>query len=259
MILLVASLVLNDGWVGYSGSPRVLGSHPTIRMVSERIDVTIHRWIAHVDCRFTFKNEGPATSVRIGFPDQGDNDLVGDETRSIYEHFRSYVDNKRVRTELLPKTVPGGSDIRVFQVKTVRFQRGQTRRIREVYDVDLGSNPIEWPIPPGAGIQEFNYVFHTGSTWKGAIGRSELNVRFAQDAQVGAAAVRLGDEVDTSQIEYSKRSSQRDLVQTKHWRSFVVKGRSIRLIRRNWKPKSEDDVRLLFGPHLRGKDFPLDK
>ncbi len=102
-LVLFSGAVANDGWVGYTGAPRIEGKHPTVRMVDEVIHIRIGKTEMTADCRFTFKNEGNAASVRIGFPDH-DSDPYLDPKKgiqSIYRSFKSYVDGKPVKTKLI--------------------------------------------------------------------------------------------------------------------------------------------------------------
>jgi hypothetical protein len=61
----------DDGAVlGEGGAMAPMREHPSIRMVSERVvaDLTLEGPDV-VDCVFRFRNEGPATTVRMGFPE----------------------------------------------------------------------------------------------------------------------------------------------------------------------------------------------
>src|ERR1043165_5702005 len=60
----------DDAYVeGGSGVVRALRGHPAIRMVSEEVDITVPA--GKVTAKFVFRNEGPATEVIIGFPEEG--------------------------------------------------------------------------------------------------------------------------------------------------------------------------------------------
>ncbi len=66
----------DDAAITWSGSPKMLSGHPTVRMVSEKIILNVTPLTGDAeghtdaDCTFVFKNDGPACSVRIGFPDR---------------------------------------------------------------------------------------------------------------------------------------------------------------------------------------------
>ena len=61
----------NDGGIHMGGSPGLLHGHPTVTMTGEVIKMTVDDAKVTVDCRFVFTNNGPACTVRMGFPDQG--------------------------------------------------------------------------------------------------------------------------------------------------------------------------------------------
>ena len=137
--------------------------HPSIRMVSERVYVRLEPTVAHVRCRFVFKNEGPATTVRMGFPD------VSAERQHLLS-FKSWIDGKQVSTrriqDITESPEPRGW-ITSWIVKDVRFGRNQTRTIVDQYD---------GPIREEGRRTEFTYILTTGANWKGKIGRAEIVV-----------------------------------------------------------------------------------
>ncbi|HWA83888.1 MAG TPA: hypothetical protein VG820_10660 [Fimbriimonadaceae bacterium] len=246
----------DDGWIGYSGAPKLMGSHPSVRMVSEVVRATIHREKADVVCDFVFRNDGPACTVRMGFPDYNDNRLPGDENRSIYNSFKSTVDGKEVENELEPKKAPELQSYpkgwnSAFEVKSVRFAKGQTRRIREVYRVPLGTLAIHGEIE-GKGVPAeriFTYVFSTGSTWHGPIGRAEMTITFAADAPIGKGRVvllggPLGDKLWDWRTKHPRAIGGEA-------RNLRLAGRTLHLLKKNWKPTDRDDLRLAVGMYYR--------
>src|SRR5436309_1203389 len=81
----------DDAYVeGASGVVRALRGHPAIRMVSEEVHITLPA--GKVEAKFVFKNEGPATEVVIGFPEEG-KDGTGE---THMKGFRSAVDGQAV-------------------------------------------------------------------------------------------------------------------------------------------------------------------
>src|SRR5258706_15602572 len=68
--LAVASRALSDdAYVeGAGGVVRGMRGHRNIRMVSEEVRIKLPE--GNVEAKFIFKNEGPATDVTIGFPEQ---------------------------------------------------------------------------------------------------------------------------------------------------------------------------------------------
>jgi hypothetical protein len=232
---IAAGGLTNDGWIGYSGTPRIEGKHPTIRMVSEVVHIKVERDSMTADCLFTFKNEGAACSARIGFPDYDSDDYEDPKPKSIFSSFRSYVDGKPVKTSLAV-----GESFKNWQVKSVSFAKGQTRKVRNVYKVDLGQLTIGGGESSVPMTWQATYVVETGRSWKGTIGSSKVIFDFA-----GAEAVK-------SPIKLAKWN-QEDSDSDKFWKSHLstvmwdgfakptVSGRQVIFERKNWEPKSDDD------------------
>ncbi|HVT10833.1 MAG TPA: hypothetical protein VHE55_01090 [Fimbriimonadaceae bacterium] len=248
----------DDGWIGYSGSPKLMASHPSVRMVSEVVRVTIHRQTADVVCDFVFRNAGSACDVRMGFPDYSGNRMPGDANKSVFMSFKSTVDGKRVDTTLEPAKAPEDADFNAkgwnsaFQVKSVHFGKGQTRRVRDSYQVRLGTVAIHGEVPGKGEPAEriFSYIFSTGGSWHGSIGRAEMVITFADDAPIGKGKLAL----TKGPLDYDKLWEWR----VKHPHAvggaqsgFDPRGRTLRLLKKNWKPTKRDDVELAVGMYYR--------
>src|SRR5258706_13316834 len=151
-------------------------------MQSELVQMELHEKVIKVDCKFVFHNSGPACTVRMGFPDQGvgamepyqGDPLPKKNLKATFLTYESYVDGKKVPTELLPT-----DDRSLFwHAKTVTFPADSDCIIRDVYT-----------LPPGQQVTNENglymqtyYVLHTGASWKGPIGRAEIAIMFGPDA-----------------------------------------------------------------------------
>lgn len=246
----------NDGWVGYTGAPRIEGKHPTVRMVDEVIHLKIGRDFMTADCRFTFKNEGNAASVRIGFPDHDSDNYLDPKKgiQSIYSSFKSYVDGKPMKTKLIDASEDMG-----WQVKTVKFGKGQTRRIRNVYSVELGKLALsgKWSSnrePRGLCGQ---YILSTGRSWKGNIGSTKIIVDFEKSSLVKTpiqVQSLLAHDLASNAARWEKN---RGLVM---WAGFAppkVQGRRLTFERKNWEPNKDgdDDLFLKFGIYPRPKSW----
>jgi hypothetical protein len=90
----------DDGWLYFNGAPKLMYGMSQIRMVREFVRVKIYEGHSRVYCRFVFRNDGPATVARIGFPDgdtRTDDDqgyAKGAKLKSSMGSFRSCVDGK---------------------------------------------------------------------------------------------------------------------------------------------------------------------
>lgn len=191
LVLWAGAASANDGGISYGGSPRLLEGHPSVSMQSEVIRMTVGPDKATVDCRFVFRNSGAACRVRMGFPDQArgaDNPEEDSEggpapktkPQSAFTSFRSYVDGHLVPTEL----IHGAHGGNWWHAKVVAFPAHRTVNVRDVYTVPLGGQIID-----RGSMSQTSYILHTGSSWHGPIGRSEVDVTFTPQSAVRAPLV----------------------------------------------------------------------
>jgi len=163
-----APLHADEAYVATAGGAvRLMRSHASVRMVSERVQARVSTELIEVDCTFLMKNEGPADTVLVGFPDGS----MGGENCNDLMSFRSWVDGHEVECTRLPdaQAAPGDSEacIDYWWVKPVFFPRGGARILRDRYTV--------WPESfPGLGLGAFEYILSTGASWKGNIGTAEV-------------------------------------------------------------------------------------
>ncbi len=174
LCVLALAAVANDSHVVGDGGRvhRMNGKHTTIRMVRERVQMDVYAGYFDVDVHFLFKNDGPKTTVQMGFPESGGGDINSGE----YSHhtgflsFHTWVDDQPVTAKRLPASAPE-CEYRTFWVKTVPFAAGQSRTVRVQY-----SSPT---FDESTGEEFINYDF-TGGNWKGAVDESLLEISFHQ-------------------------------------------------------------------------------
>src|SRR2546421_6444969 len=169
----------DDAAIAFGGNPKMLHGHPSIRMVSERVIIVAGTKTDAVDCRFVFKNEGPACNVRMGFPDEGDGSYLtaieeGDMPHpyGCIQHFRSWIDGRRVATTTVENKNYENGPVS-WHTKIVHFAAGQTRVVTDRYSVP-------WGLIHDPTIRITQYTMHTGSSWKGPIGSAVLSVTFRE-------------------------------------------------------------------------------
>lgn len=180
LILLVSLLQLpvraNDSAViGAGGRWKRQGSGKTsVRMVKESVLLTLDQINSYtVQADFEFKNLGPATTVKMGFPEDGFGDIDNKafKTRSAFNDFETRVDGQKTAVTRLPAAIDE-EEYTAFWVKSVSFKRGQTRKIQVKYRAPYGS--IADPVNTSC-----SYDF-TGGNWFGTVEQSVLTVRFAR-------------------------------------------------------------------------------
>jgi len=242
---LAAAASANDGGISYGGAPRLLSGHPSVSMESEVINMTVGKKSTTVDCRFVFRNHGPACTVRMGFPDQGEGANDPDEEHSddyasrpavtLFHSFRSWVDGSEVRTKLIRSNESG----LFWHAKTVRFPANGAHIVRDLYTVDIGGGIVGVAHQKSVFGAETSYTLHTGASWHGPIGRSEVNVRFARPDIT--PPLSLGTRFD-SEIANTSAHVIRYAGPCKP----TVDGTTLRFVRTNWRPRDADDIYLAF-------------
>lgn len=158
---------------GVGGAVEPLDQHPSIRMVREKVHIILGPTTASVRCEFVFKNEGPAITAKIGFPERNYGDSAHPIKSSDLKSFRSWVDGRSVKTKLVPSANKGDEqEYEAWHVKDVHFSRGQTRVIVDQYATEYGGDSM-------GGIF-LNYILKTGGNWKGTIGEALITVDASQ-------------------------------------------------------------------------------
>ena len=235
----------NDGGIAFGGSPKLLSGHPTVRMESELIQMNVGEKTVVVDCKFIFVNNGPACKVRMGFPDQGvgasdpDEENARDWKKSppvtTFTSFQSWVNGGEVPTKLIRANEPG----KFWHTKTVTFPANSRTVIRDLYHVPVGGGfvgSINGDAIPG---DETSYIVHTGSSWKGTIGRTEIVVKFNRKGMSGPLIPVKGEP----KVKFDKEPY---VVYYTGISEPVVDGTTFRFIRKNWRPNEKDDLYLAF-------------
>ncbi|MEO6908041.1 MAG: hypothetical protein ABI210_09145 [Abditibacteriaceae bacterium] len=192
LVLLLGTLpaLANDmSIIGVGGSLRPLhGQHPRIRMVREKIDIVVGRYNYKVRVNFVFRNQGKASTVRMGFPESGGGGDMPDEAekyKSTFLAFSSSVDGKKVPVKrvLLDR---GIEDFEAIWVKTVKFSAGQTRQVQVDYTAPIGG-------ASGIGYEQLVGYDFTGGNWAGDVDSSILDIHFQQSGDYLMSA-ELGDK-----------------------------------------------------------------
>lgn len=236
----------NDANLSVGGSPQLLKGHATVRMLREKIAMTVGAEATKVACDFWFKNEGRDCTLQVGFPDEGnanEDAEAGTKPTSNFTYFHSWVDGRKVPTKLVQ-----GEDEVGWHVKTVRFAAGATVHVRDEYAASNGSGIAAAGNTQGACLWA-EYTVHTGSSWKGTIGKSEIDVTFSRRFAPGrlrvVAAAKLSKHEDGRNLDHAPFPKRGTIV----YRGVSkpgVHGRTLSFVRTNWRPTEEDDLNLWF-------------
>jgi hypothetical protein len=247
-LLLAATARANDGGIAFGGSPGLLKGHPSVSMASEVVRMAIGEEKATVDCRFVFRNDGPACSVRMGFPDRGEGAMDPDEEnenpmrtppKSTFLSFKSWVDSAPVKTELIRADKPG----RFWHAKTVEFPANGQRAVRDLYTLPVGAQITVH----NSNLAQMYYILHTGASWHGPIGRSEVLVTFNRRRMAAPLhPVRLSSVPKHDPYDWSPSHWQPGTVVYQGPAAPAVSGKTLRFVRTNWRPAEGDDVQVYF-------------
>ena len=171
LALLSAPVCANDMQViGAAGTIRPMsGENRSIRMVREFIKIEVHENDYDTIVDFVFQNDGPATQVKMGFPESGFGDIGGKPTAVGFRSFETSVDGKRVPAARILTSRPQSYD--ALWVKTVSFGRNAVRHIQVRYRSPFALTST------GALKQGIFYDF-TGGNWKGKVAESAFSITF---------------------------------------------------------------------------------
>ncbi|HEY0866803.1 MAG TPA: DUF4424 family protein [Fimbriimonas sp.] len=253
-LLLTGAAFANDTALTTGGTPKMMRRHRSVAMRSEVVRMTVGDRTVLVDCTFVFENlsSRPAT-IQMGFPDVGfaagdpDEEYGPDWRRtppkSSFESFESWVNGRKVPVRLIRSERPG----KFWHVKTVVFPARRRVVVRDRYVQIVGFGPARlsgdafgWPSRAG-------YFLHTGASWRGPIGSSEVIVTFRRKGMSGNLRPWRIPAKD-----WFDGAPRRDW---SHERGRVfytgpckpkVHGQTLRFVRKNWHPSVTDDIGLVF-------------
>jgi hypothetical protein len=240
---LAAPVRANDTELTYGGTPRPLNGNTTVSMKSEYVKMVVgSKWVT-VDCRFTFVNQGPARRVRVGFPDEGGEPDEGPDGKPLppqgtFATFASWVNGKPVKTTVIPGADPGD----VWHVKWVDFPANGAVTVRDRYTVEVGNSVAYYPV----SVRLARYVLHTGSSWRGPLGRSEIEVVFDRQSVKAPIVARRVPTIDSRGPAAVKWRQEKGTVYFKGPCEPTISGTTLRFVRTDWRPTREDDILLLF-------------
>jgi hypothetical protein len=184
----------DDGYAGGVGENPMPQNSKDIVMDSEVVNVILHKEFAEVECAYRFRNEGEAQTVIMGFPNQTRLEIDDGIRSPGIGMFRAFADGKELPVRLSTVNLKDGDPgIAKYGKKSgwffhnVPFKKGETKVVVNKYIADHGAT-ANWK----AALHGFGYVLRTGASWKGVIGKADINVTFAGD--VSWNNLVMGDE-----------------------------------------------------------------
>jgi hypothetical protein len=188
-LAIFASAHADDAYWSAVGSPGNFGKSKDIRMVSERVDITLHASYMHVRATFNFSKSGGAEKVTTAFPE-----LMVDYTKRDADapisisKFRCWVDGKPVPVARKSMPLPQVSEYSNYSavwLKEISFPADGKRQVVCEYDSRCSLE---------RQYVDAYYVLRTGATWKGSIGDCLIHVDWAPLKGMGRPEFRAAQE-----------------------------------------------------------------
>lgn len=188
----------NDSAItGVGGSLTLLkGEHKTIRMVREKVAMILGPKDYEVNVDFVFTNDGPATSVKMGFPESGSGD-VRQLKKSQMLAFHTWVDGIKTAANWVPVKRNEEDQYEAHWVKDVKFGKGQTHKIRVSYRSAYGGSATN-------GLRTFVGYHFTGANWKGKVDESALTVTLRRPGSFVTAGQIRPAGGETGAVKFSQ-------------------------------------------------------
>lgn len=217
----------------FGGTPAQLSGPKTVVLESENVHLTIGSKVT-AQGRYVLRNRGAACLVTIGFPDWP-METVPNAT------LRVKADGKAVKLRHLPRRDSEGRCV-IYHSATLRFSKGQQRAFQSSYTEYVGGVMVDNGNIDGAG-----YILNTGSTWSGAVGRSDIAVTFARKSPASPLHLVAWPILKIESIEsLNWNQHPRGMVIYPGSIKPVVAGRTLKFSRRNWNPTAKDNLFLSF-------------
>ena len=145
----------------------------SIKMVKEKIDITMLGNHFEVRVEYVFYNSGEKQTAIMGFPNSrgtyGDpEDLQG--VQYGINDFKAFDGKRELKIERKGTAVTGSTKaFPVWETFMVDFEAGETKMITNIYSQEYFSES-------GRPIKSVEYILTTGATWKGSIDSIWVNV-----------------------------------------------------------------------------------
>jgi hypothetical protein len=246
LVSVPVTLFANDSLVRDTGSAIVPISTDKIRMVSERVTVTLKRR-PKVRCEFLFENTtDEEITAKVGFPSLEGFNPLGVVGNSPFSDFVAYVDGKQTPVMLRSEQVTETSmewnqgEERFWYVWDVTFPPNQTLRIINEYETDTFHRGY---------VPQFQYILTTGANWKGTIEHAIIEVKAGSRKNLWdnlSKAEPKGYTVDGDTITWEFHDFEPDFNINIYWRTmgYTLQQTLLRIASGSLKKDYEGDKRL---------------
>ena len=157
------------GAVGRMGDSVRPLQHTHVEMAKKEIKAKVANDYTYFEAVFTFHNNGPDTTVLMGFPVASEEAAERMRLRDL-EDFAAYVNGEAVPVKkeagLVPETGRNNLEFPHWYVWEVDFSEGETKEVLNTYKAPNSSD--------GVAFISTGYIITTGSTWQGPIGEARI-------------------------------------------------------------------------------------
>lgn len=182
IFLLINNAVFsNDGRIILGSSVEIIDTENTnIVMREEVINISLHNTYYEVDVTFDFYNDGVDEDVLLGFPvwtliyDNPD-----DREWAKLNDFKSYI-NGNLQTEYIFRE----ESSKDFYLKTTKWFIREVKFPGSSYTYSRVT--YKAPYSPGGFSIIAGYIFGTGCSWKGPIGKMTVNITHDDDVLINS-------------------------------------------------------------------------
>lgn len=200
----------------YGGSVKMHnGDSTSIRMESEVVRIDLHEKTYTVDATFEFVNYGKTMTAQVGFPKSGYGYTPGFEGVMNFNSFETWVDGDKVDVKEMPgemtinrKKVDAAQMAKIktgdlsgpleethWLVKIVTFKGNAKTLTRVKYTGPYG----------GRHEDKGEYLYGTGKSWKGTIGKARFVVKASPTVTLlDVAFTENGYEQNIRQFEFKR-------------------------------------------------------
>lgn len=142
------------------------------------------------------------------------------------------------------RIVPTQDRTLYWHAKTVKFKAHSDCIVRDLYTLAPGSQ-----VTMENGLyQQTSYVLHTGASWRGVIGKAEIAVKLAHDAQPTRIKLQRLSSLADQDLEHLKWSAlpAGTVIYEGPCRAELHNS-TIYFRKENFKPSGKDDIHLYYG------------
>jgi hypothetical protein len=239
LVCSVTSACADAGSISLGGSAHLLAENKTVALRAEKVMIVIGKKRVTVDCRFDFINNGPACKVRMGFPDKSIT-RTGEPPKGTFLSYKSYVDGEKTRSELVKNDEPF-SEVDLWHASDVEFAANATRSVRDVYTTRPGFGVAD----ENTITKNFAYVLETGRSWSGLIKEAEISITFEKRTLPSPIHVKWFSS-DEDLVDFNWKDAVKGTVLISGPSQVSVEGQTIHFHLKDFKPRYEDNVVVLF-------------